>query len=162
MCHSVSHCWCKAHRQRRNRSPPRSCSGTAPQCWRPCWTTRCGQGVSAGASSTGRNAVALRRCHAGRAPGAPAFLLAGQCTRFQCTHSGKSTILSLLQRTHEFKGRCVKNKPHTTVDSFDIYNVPVLKLEFVLVFKHSNVVRNSTGSDYFKVRAYTQLDLQHD
>lgn len=48
------------------------------------------------------------------------------------------------------------------MDSFDIYNVPVLKREFVLVFKHSNVVRNSTGSDYFKVRVYTQLDLQHD
>lgn len=70
---------------------------------------RCGEEVSE-SSSTGRNAVALRHCHAERAPGALAFLLAGQCTRSQCIHSEKSTILSLLQRTHEFKGRCVKNK----------------------------------------------------
>lgn len=55
-----------------------------------------------------------------------------------------------------------ENQSHAAVGNFDIYNVPVLKLEFVLVFKHSIIVRNSTGSDYFKVRAYTQPDLQRD
>lgn len=98
LCQSVSHCWGKTHRERQSRSPPGSCWGTTPRCQRPGWTRSCGPDVSESSSSTGRSEAALRRCHAWRAPGAPAFLPAGQRTRSRCTHSEKSIILSLLQR----------------------------------------------------------------